>query len=302
MTPTITLWPLLAALAAVPPSITAAVFTPDGEMVLVGSQLGIEQRTWPSLQLVRQLTSKLSHVHDLAFSPDGARLAAVGGRPAEAGEVELFEWPQGTPRRRVTVDDELIYQVAWRSDGAQLALASGNYRVSLLSSAGELTRQFLGHSRSVLSVVFLTGDGYLASAGRDNSLRVWNLDERRLQRTLNNHTAAVRDLAIRPGDATRQTVASAGADRTVRIWWPVVGRLVRFVVLPSEPLDIDWTPDGRLILAACRDGHLRAIDPETVGVKVDLRVLDGWAYTVAPAPNGGALVAGAGGVIRYVTS
>ena len=293
--------PLLTALSSVVPPITAAAFTPDGSMVVVGSQNGIELFNWPALERSGSLLTKLSHVHDLAFSPDATRLAAAGGRPAESGEVEFFRWPDRQPLEHVTLDEELIYQIAWRSDAKQLATAGANYQVSLIGASGIVERQFQGHSEGVLSVAYLHGDAFLASAGLDHSLRVWNLSERRLQRTLNNHTRAVNDLAIRPGDASRLTIASAGTDRTVRIWWPVVGRLVRFAKLPSEPLDIDWTPNGSHILAACRDGHLRVIDPETVEIVIDTGVLDGWAYTVAAAPDGNrALVAGSSGQVRCV--
>ena len=283
------------------PPITAAAFTPDGSAVVVGSQRGIELFTWPELQPTGSLSSNLPHIHDLVFSPDATRLAAAGGRPAESGEVELYGWPEREPQARATLDKELIYQIAWRSDSKQLAAVGGSYQVSLFDTAGTVERQFQGHSRGVLSVGYLEADTFLVSAGLDHSLRLWNLAERRLQRTLNNHTRAINDLAVRPGVTAQPIVATASADRTVRIWWPVVGRLVRFARLASEPLSITWTPDGTLVLAACRDGHLRAVDPETVEVVTDTLALDGWAYTVAAAHNGShAFVGGEAGQMRCV--
>ena len=84
--------PLLAALDPVTPPITAAAFTPDGKQVVVGSQSGIELFSWPALQPRGSLPTRLLHIHDLEFSPEGTQLAAAGGRPAESGEVELFGW------------------------------------------------------------------------------------------------------------------------------------------------------------------------------------------------------------------
>ena len=71
--------------------------------------------------------------------------------------------------------------------------------------------------------------------------------------------------------------------------------------MPEEPLAIDWTTGGRLLLASCTDGHLRIIDPDTVAVLHDVPAIDGWAYTVAGAPGGEfAFVAGAGGQMKAV--
>ena len=51
----------------------------------------------------------------------------------------------------------------------------------------------------------------------------------------------------------RPLIASSGEDNTVRFWQPTIGRLVKFVKLPSVPLDIDWTVDGARVVAACQN-------------------------------------------------
>jgi WD40 repeat protein len=93
-------------------------------------------------------------------------------------------------------------------------------------------------------------------------------------------------------------VASAGEDRTVRFWQPTIGRLVRFARLQSAPLALAWSPDGQLLWAACRDGHVREIDPETAVVKRDRPAIDGVAYALAPAPDGSILVGGSNGQLQ----
>src|SRR5262245_19204161 len=79
--------------ASAAPPVTALALTPDGKSVVVGSQAGLEVRTWPELERVRTLATELPHVHDLVFAPDGKTLAAVGGAPAQSGMVELYRWP-----------------------------------------------------------------------------------------------------------------------------------------------------------------------------------------------------------------
>jgi WD40 repeat protein len=287
-------------LAAEPP-ITAAAFSPDGKSVVVGSQKGIEVRSWPALKRQRSIETKLAHVHHLAFSPDGKTLAAAGGAPREAGEVELHDWQKTAEPNPRYVHDDLTYQLAWSPDGSRLATAGADGLVHLLNNDGELLGKLAGHSRGVLSVVWL-GDGeHLLSASLDHSVRLWEVKSGELIRTLDNHTAEVRDLAVRPGEHPLPMVASASADRTVRLWQPTIGRMVRFARLPEEPLDIAWTPDGSKLLAACTDGRLRVIDPDTVEVVRDIPAIDGWAYTVVAVPDGeSALIGGSRGQLEAI--
>ena len=96
-------------------------------------------------------------------------------------------------------------------------------------------------------------------------------------------------------------VASAARDRTIRFWQPTIGRMVRYIRLESEPLNLTWSSDGERILAACVDGHLRIIDPVGVTVTEDLPAIDGWAYALAVHPEGHSVaIGGANGQIRRI--
>lgn len=292
------------ALAAPPitaPPITAAAFAPDGQSVVVGSQAGIEVRSWPDLERVRSIESQLDNVHDLVFSPAGEKLAAAGGAPGESGGVEFFGWPDGQRLKQQAIHDDLIYAFAWRGDGEAWATASGDRTVRIhRATGGELEFVLQGHSRAVLALAWLPDGKTLVTAGGDQTLRVWDGASGRQLRSLDNHTSAVVALAVQPGASDRTPlVATAGADRTVRFWQPLIGRLVRFGRLKSNPLALAWTPDGGLLAVACNDGHVRTFDPGTANQVQDLPALDGWAYTLAAAPEGKELlVAGEGGQMR----
>jgi WD40 repeat protein len=284
------------------PPITAAAFAPDGRSIAVGSQSGITLYSWPGLQQQGQLATRMAHVHDLTFSPQGDLLAAAGGSPAESGEVELFDWPGGQLSARHRPHADLVYRLAWNSDGRSWVTASADGQV-LLHGPGDRRIELTGHSRGVLAAVYLPAAETIVSAGLDHSLRIWEASTGRLLRTLDNHTAAVRDVAARPGGSdSLPMIASAGADRTVRLWQPTIGRLVRFLRLPVEPLDLEWSSDGRWLLVACTDGHLRLIDPDNVHLLADIPAIDGWAYTVAADPGKQqALVGGIRGQLRVVS-
>ncbi len=129
-------------------------------------------------------------------------------------------------------------------------------------------------------------DGETAvSASRDQTLRVWNTKTGENLRTLHNHSRDVNALALQPGTGGLPMVASASADATVRFWQPTIGRMVRFARLPSEPLSIAWVAGGERLIAGCRDGKARLIDPVRVKTIQTMDVSDGWLFAIAVDPT-----------------
>ena len=122
------------------------------------------------------------------------------------------------------------------------------------------------------------------SASRDQTLRVWNTNTGENLRTLHNHSRDVNGLALQPAASGLPVVASASADATVRFWQPTIGRMVRFARLPSEPLSIAWVAGAAKLIAGCRDGKARLIDPVSVNTTETLDVSDGWLYAISVDP------------------
>lgn len=287
----------------VEPPITAAAFAPDGKSIVVGSQAGLNVRSWPELKPVRSLATKLSHIHDVAFSPDGKMLAAVGGRPAEEGAVEFYRWPNSELVRRSVLHEDLIYAFAWRGDGKQWATASADRTCALHDESGKRLHLFDGHSGPVLAIAFTPDGKQVVSAGVDQTIRVWDASKGRQVRSFENHVGAVHALAFRPAQdpETPPMLASASADRTVRLWQPTIGRMVRFARVPSAPLSLTWSNDGSRLLVGCTDGRVRTVDPETVKVVDEQELFKGWASTLAvSAQSKDVLIGGPNGQIRRV--
>jgi WD40 repeat protein len=279
---------LLGGTASAAPPITAACFSPDAKQVVLGSQDGIEIRSWPELKPASRLKTELSHVHDLAFSPDGKTLLAAGGSPAKVGAVELLSWPEGKLIRRVTEHKDLIYRVAFSPDGSRWATASadGSCRV-YASETGKLIAHFDGHSRAVLALAFFPDGKTVVSVGVDQTLQLWEAASGKHVRTLDNHTAAVNDVAVCPVSPANApiVVASVGEDRTVRLWQPTTGRLMRFTRLESVPRVVAWSAKGDRLLVGCNDGKLRVLDFETLDVVGEKQGPEGRIYALVPVPK-----------------
>lgn len=294
---------LLAGPAAAAPPVTALAVAPDGKSILVGSQAGLEVRSYPALESTRTLPTEIPNLHDLTFSPDGKTLAVAGGIPGKRGIVEFFSWPDGKRLRSAALHRDSVYKVAWRSDTSAVLTAGGGANVCVVETASAKILQTLeGHSKGVLAVAFLPGEEQIVSAGLDESVRLWTLKSGELDRSFANHTRPVTDLAVRPGgDAkTPPTLVSVSEDRTVRLWQPTVGRLVRFARLDTVPLAVAWSRDGSRIFCACKDGRLRVIDPDTMDATESLEAIEGVAYCLAVAPDGRVLVGGQNGQLKRI--
>jgi WD40 repeat protein len=286
--------------AADPPSpVTALVFAPEGKSLVAAGQVGVTSYSWPELKQRQRTKPPFSHLHDLAFSPSGTRLAIAGGEPQESGSVEIAEWPGLKTLQRIDVAKDVICQVAWSSDGKTLATASADKTVRLHDLTGQKTTEISDHSAAVLAVLFVSAPTeeskleLLLSAGRDQSIRVFDAATARPIRTLDNHTAAVTDLALCPAKGGRlPIVASAAQDKTVRFWQPSIGRLVRFAKVPSPPLCVRWLPEGDHVAVACTDGHLRVLDWRSLETVLDKKVTDGWLTSLAISPDGAQAVVG----------
>ncbi len=258
----------------------------------------------PDLSDGRQLDTSLEQVSDLCFSQDGTLLAAVGGVPSEAGGVEVFTWPAGERQLQITPGNDVVYAVAW-GPGDEWLVVSGFDGITRIVDAetGRLQGELPGHSRPVTTVCTLpdTDRTLLVTGSADQTLRVWDALTSAPVRTLHNHTLAVHALAVRPTqDGVLPTIASVSDDRTVRLWQPTIGRLVRFARLPAVPLCLQWLPDGTRIVVGCHDGRLRCIDPATGVITDDLPVSAAAILCLDVEQEGRSLVVGdiAGGLCR----
>ena len=133
----------------------------------------------------------------------------------------------------------------------------------------------------------------LISGGLDQNIHVWDISNGKPIRTLNNHTRPVHEIVLRPSQSTGlPMLASASDDRTVRLWQPTIGRMVRFARLDAVPLALAWWPDGSKLAVSTAAGECLVLDPDTIGIIHRRQVLDGWAYAIAVHPEDESVIVG----------
>ena len=286
---------------SVMPPITSLVLTQDGKIIVASSQAGLHVYEYPSLKLQRTIKVKAHNIHDLAFSPDGEMLAVGGGNPATEGIVEVLSWSEGRSLIVLKGHRDSVTSLAWQ-DSSSIASGSLDRLIILWNiKKGTQTQVFKGHSKGVSSLCFLNDTDTLISTGIDQNVRVWDATTGELQRSLNNHTMTVHDLALRPNNSGLPMVASASDDQTVRFWQPSIGRMVKFARLKTALLNVAWLNNGSRIAATGIDGSVYIIDPNTVEVKTMIPAIEGWVYSLIVHPtDSNIIVGGQNGQVRIL--
>ncbi len=111
---------------------------------------------------------------------------------------------------------------------------------------------FIGHQADVNDVEFSPDGLWLVSAGTDSTIRIWNVRERKLYKTLSGHTAKIWRLDISPDG---KNIASCSDDQTVRIWSLPDGKELHVLRNnSSQVFDVAYSPDGKWLATGRSDG------------------------------------------------
>jgi WD40 repeat protein len=204
--------------------VRSVVFSPDGALLAsAGGQAGDEViggpggevSIWDAAtgQSIRTLPQGQSeHVCNLAFSPDGKRLASVGGSKT------IKVWEVSTGQELLALDEDVgpVSTVAFSPNGAWLVSAGWHGAVRIWdATTGRPIRTLTGHTSHVWSLAFSPDSTRLASASRDGSVKVWDLGTYQEAISLRGYTGDSGDVVFSP-DGTR--LVSAGKDGTLRVW------------------------------------------------------------------------------------
>jgi len=179
--------------------ITKMEVSPDGRYLASGGSRGAliiwDLSTGKRLRTLQE-KEDIKFIYDLAFSPDGSRIAMVGTDPVKtesASETDKRErggarnqimriWDLATGKA-VTVQDHagslefFYYALAFSPDGRQIAFAGLDTVIRIYDcEKSSIVKRLAGHSGAVKTLFYLPGRRLLISGGQDGEIKLWSTD------------------------------------------------------------------------------------------------------------------------------
>jgi WD40 repeat protein len=146
-----------------------------------------------------------------------------------------------------------------------------------------LLRVLAGHSRPVLALAVSPDGSWLASAGDDPIVQLWNTADGSLRATLAGHAGSVQSLVAGPDGSW---LASAGYDQAVRLW-NADGSLRGMLSGHTDRINaIAVSPDGSWLASAGQDHTVRLWNPADGSHGTTLSGHTGSVSALAVSPDG----------------
>ena len=158
-------------------AVLAADVSPDHQRIaLSGPQRLVRIFATDTGEKLFEIKKHTDWVYAIEFSPDGVLLATADRANG------LFVWEAETAREYLDLRGHTgaICDVAWRPDSNVLASCSMDGTVKLWEmTEGKTIKSWAAHGGGVQCVEY-THDGRLATAGRDNTAKIWDGDGKQL--------------------------------------------------------------------------------------------------------------------------
>lgn len=159
---------------------------------------------------IRVLDRHQGGVRVVKWSPDGTKLVTA------SNDNKIMQWTFGDDGSVLCEEFPNItcFDMLWTADQKTIFILSKHKIVLLDSRSLNVVKELPTHVPAMcfdLSV----NNKYLATGSYNGSINLWNVDEWRISRTLEGHTAVVNSVSFSPDN---NFIASKSKDGTVRLW------------------------------------------------------------------------------------
>lgn len=221
----------------------------------------------------------------IAAAPSGSRLAVA----TEDGSVFIIDANTRATLRTLPKHPQPAYAIDWSKDGAWIATGDESGRVWVTDSrTGAKVKEYRTHTRGVQKVSFNATRSHVASTGKDDTIRIYNLGSPapKEERLILGNGANLYGAAFNP----KSTFALAtgiliDAGRAYNARTGVISGF--YSVKGSQgSFDVAFNPNGTRLAIAGRDGNTTVWEPVSGKQIGTLRGHQDWVVYTAFSQNG----------------
>lgn len=230
----------------------SVAFSPNGRVLAAGSGDAISLWDLQSGTLIKTLSNPDGGMLEIAFSPDGNKLAA---RICCDG-VALFQTGSGKVEKIIRAGYD-VESVAFSPDGKTLATGSVEYDAGGVSlwdvQTGVLRRNL--RNRSHGGYIAFSPNGKLLASGSRDDIAVWDTGTGVLQTTLSYRGSDIHAIAFSPDG---KKIAAGGGYWEVSMWDVQLGTLTqKFAGHKDWITALAFSPVGNLLASGSGDGTIK---------------------------------------------
>lgn len=259
------------------PPIPSIDVAPDGTTLAVAGYHEVLLLDSTNGQRKARLVGISPRINTVRFSPDGKRIAAVGGTPGLRGELQIWNVDSGELElsRLVTYDE--LCGVSWSPQGDKLAFgATDNVIRGVDAKSGEQVLFQGAHEDWVRDTAFTPDGKYLISVARDMSCKLTEVETERFVDNITSITpgALSGGLSSVVCHPERNEIFIGGADGTPKVY-RVFRQTARRIGDDANLVRIFPTMPGRIFSVAISNDGSRVAAASTLDGGSEVRV---WKY------------------------
>ena len=212
--------------------------------------------------------------------------------PSDDHSIKLWDSRDGQLQSTLMGHTELVASVAVSRDGTRLACASFD------KTYGSGTCRVVNRALCCVGIPpayalsrFPRTDGFVASAGDDKTVRIWDAERGEPIHVFEGHTDIVRALAFYPRGTL---VVSASNDRTIRGIDLTGARSLFSLPCPEQNSAVAFSPDGSILATGDDRGNLTIWDTATWSRRISVKGSDTAIWGLSFSPDGRTLAAAYG--------
>jgi mono/diheme cytochrome c family protein len=282
------------------PLVTAFAIAPDGKLIAISGYREILLASLADGQLVARLPGRSMRLHSISFTPDGKTLAAVGGDPAQSGEVQVWDVDLRKLRHSIATSTDTLFGGSISPDGKLLACGAADKSIRLYDLAtGKELRKMDHHEDWVFQTTFGVDSKRLVTVGRDRAAKLIDVETGRFIENVNLLRDALTAVARHP---KRDWVAVGGAERIPYLYRMDRPRAMRIaddstLIQKFERQDgpitaLAISPDGARLAVGAEAGDVRIYETETGKLVARCAGHQGGIYALQFTPDGASLATG----------